>query len=69
MPALPDAEIGEGEVWIRDGEMYIPGLPALIVATGALAIFPYDGEVWAYVPNRGKVKLEELLKPALQAVK
>lgn len=69
MTAHPDAEPGEGELWVRDGELYVRDVAELLEHTGAVALFPWEGEVFAYVPGRGKVRLEELLKPTLQAVK
>lgn len=69
MSAHPEAESVEGEVWVREGEMYALDRERLFSLTGAVAIFPYDGEVWAYIQGRGKVALSELLKPGLQAVK
>jgi hypothetical protein len=69
MTAHPDAEPGDGELWVREGEMYALDRDKLFALTGAVAIFPYEGEVWAFVPGLGKITLSYLMTPRLQVVK
>jgi hypothetical protein len=69
MTAHPDADVGEGELWVREGEFYTFDREALFQAAGIVALFPWDGEVYAYVVGRGRVTLHDLLKPQLGAVK
>ena len=69
MTAHPDAEPGEGELWVRDGELYVRDCEALLAHTGAVALFPWEGDVFAYVPGQGRVNLHDLLKSKLAAVK
>lgn len=69
MPAHPDDTEGLGETWIRDGELYTPDMEKLIAETGALSVFVWEGEVYAFLPKRGKVALHELLKTKLEPVR
>lgn len=71
MSANPESEPVEGEVWVREGEMYALDREKLFALTGAVAIFPYDGEVYAFIQGRGRVPLSEILKskPKLEAVR
>ena len=69
MTAHPDAEVGEGELWVRDGEFYTFDREALFQAAGIVALFPWEGEVYGYVVGKGRVPLADLLKPKLEAVK
>jgi hypothetical protein len=72
MPDNPD----NPEVFIRDGEVWIPDGPALRARIGAVYLYVSEGDLWAGVPGVGDDLVRNLLaepesddKPRLASVK
>lgn len=64
------------EVFIRDGEAWIPDGPALRSKLGAVYVYFTEGDLWAGVPGRGELLVRDLLgeseepeRPKLASVK
>ena len=63
------------EVFIRDGEVWIPDGKALCEKIGAAYLYFTDGDLWGCIPGRGDDLVRDLLdekpaqsKPALASV-
>jgi len=57
-------EADNPEVFIRDGEAWIPDGPALCTRIGATYLYFYDGDLWAGIPGSGDVMVRDLLTAA-----
>lgn len=64
------------EVFIRDGESWIPDGLALRAKLGAAYLYFVEGDLWASIPGRGELLVRDLLgeseepeRPKLASVK
>ena len=48
-------------LWVSDGELYVPDMPAFVEEIGALAVYTYDGCPQAVIPGKGVISLHKLL--------
>ena len=49
------------EVFIRDGEVWIPDCAALCAKLGAAYLYYDEGELWAAIPGEGDDLVRDLL--------
>lgn len=69
MPEAPFIEDDSGELWVRDGEVYIPDRDGLFDKLGCVALLHTDSAVMGLVLGKGWVPVGDLAKQAKQAGK